>query len=670
MQVEQLCACGLEQAEAEALLPEMEAALKRPTEEAWLHLSRELLKPEHPFALHQLLYRTVYAEEKDGVLWAPSASDIERAHVTALARELSLDSYAELHAYSARERSAFWARAVKSLGIRFRVPCQQVLDLALGAQRARFFVGSELNIAESCFSAPAAETAIVFQREGGRIERWSYGELERMTRRVAASLVVMGLEPGDRVAVDMPMTAESVAVYLGIIWAGCTVVAIADSFAADEIATRLELSSAKVIFTQDIIERGGKALPLYTRVTEAGAPRAVVLPGRGAEVADKLRTGDISWAEFLGKEEMDVVPCSPEDYSNILFSSGTTGTPKAIPWDHITPIKCAADGYFHQDIHPGEVVAWPTNLGWMMGPWLIYAALVNRATMALYYGAPTGRDFGLFVEEAQVNMLGTVPSLVRTWRASDCMRGLDWSAIRAFSSTGECSNGEDMHWLMALAGYKPVIEYCGGTELAGGYIAATMVHKARAATFTTPALGMDMVILNDWGSACENGEVFLLPPSVGMSTKLIHGDHYEAYYADAPKAGGVGLRRHGDQIERVAEGIYRIHGRVDDSMNLGGIKVSSAQIERLLNAVDGVGETAAVAVSPKGGGPSQLVVFVVLDRSVEDLQVQLQEMIRQQLNPLFKIKAVVVVESLPRTASNKVMRRVMREQYCVQTAPS
>jgi acetyl-CoA synthetase len=250
------------------------------------------------------------------------------------------------------------------------------------------------------------------------------------------------------------------------------------------------------------------------------------------------------------------------------------------------------------------------------------------------------------------------------------LQGLDWSGIRAFSSTGECSNGEDMHWLMAQAGYKPVIEYCGGTELAGGYIAGTMVHKARAATFTTPALGMDMAILNDWGGACDNGEVFLLPPSVGMSTELISGDHYAAYYADAPKVGGVGLRRHGDQIERVAEGIYRIHGRVDDAMNLGGILVSSAEIERLLNVVEGVGETAAVAISPQGGGPSQLVVFAVLDRQVEDLQALLQETIRHQLNPLFKIGAVVAVESLPRTASNKVLRRVLREQYRVQTDPS
>src|SRR5688572_22989055 len=182
---------------------------------------------------------------------------------------------------------------------------------------------------------------------------------------------------------------------------------------------------------------------------------------------------------------------------NILFSSGTTATPKAIPWNHTTPIKAAADAYLHHDIRPGDVLAWPTNLGWMMGPWLIYAALVNRAAIALYSGAPSGADFGDFVEKTGVTMLGVIPSLVRAWRESRCMEGRDWSRIRCFSSTGECSNADDMRYLMSLAGNKPVIEYCGGTEIGGGYITGTMIHPAAPATFTTPALGLDFEILDD-----------------------------------------------------------------------------------------------------------------------------------------------------------------------------
>ncbi len=134
---------------------------------------------------------------------------------------------------------------------------------------------------------------------------------------------------------------------------------------------------------------------------------------------------------------------------NILFSSGTTGEPKAIPWSQTTPIKCAADAHFHQDVRPGGVVVWPTNLGWMMGPWLIFAALMNRAALGLFYGAPTGREFGRFVQDCGATMLGVVPTLVKTWRNSGCMEGLDWRGVEVISSTGECSNADDMRWLMA-----------------------------------------------------------------------------------------------------------------------------------------------------------------------------------------------------------------------------
>ena len=116
--------------------------------------------------------------------------------------------------------------------------------------------------------------------------------------------------------------------------------------------------------------------------------------------------------------------------------------------------------------------------------------------MALYDGLPTERGFGEFVQDAGVTMLGVVPSLVRAWKNTECMKGLDWRKIKAFSSTGECSNPEDMLFLMSLAEYRPVIEYCGGTEIGGGYITGTLIQPAAPATFTTPALGSDLVILD------------------------------------------------------------------------------------------------------------------------------------------------------------------------------
>ena len=185
-----------------------------------------------------------------------------------------------------------------------------------------------------------------------------------------------------------------------------------------------------------------------------------------------------------------------------------------------------------------------------------------------------------------------------------------------------------------------------------------MIQPARPASFTTPCLGIDMVLFDETETPCDCGEVFLTSPSVGMSTALIAGDHRSVYYEGTPRWNGQITRRHGDSVERLGAAYYRVQGRADDAMNLGGIKVSSAEIERVLNTVEGVSETAAIAVEPSGGGPSQLVVYAVLSRPIEELQTTLQHVLRNQLNPLFKIADVALVDALPRTASNKVMRRV------------
>jgi len=245
------------------------------------------------------------------------------------------------------------------------------------------------------------------------------------------------------------------------------------------------------------------------------------------------------------------------------------------------------------------------------------------------------------------------------------MLGMDWSRIRAFSSTGECSNPIDMLYLMHLAGYRPVIEYCGGTEIGGAYVTGTVVQPCIPSTFTTPALGMDFVLLDESGQPANKGEVFIDGVSIGLSTRLINGDHEAIYYGDTPLGRtGMPLRRHGDELEALGDGYYRVAGRCDDTMKLGGIKIGCAEIERMLNQVPGVLETAAVAVPPPGGGPSRLVVFLVPrdgDLNIgESFKPLLQQAIRMQLNPLFHLDEVRVVASLPRTASNKVMRRELR----------
>ena len=611
----------------------------------------------------------------DSPIWNPDRKPIAETHLADAMRAQGYDDYTQFHAWSVNDPEGFWRDALARLGIRFAEAPRQMLDVERGVCDPDWLVGAKLNIAESCFNARPDAVAIVEGGPGGARRALTYDQVRRAANRVARGLRAIGLNPGDPVAVFMPMTSESVFIYLGIVLSGCVVVSIADSFSASQVASRLRISGAKAAFTVTSVQRGAKRLGIYDRIVGAEGPRTIVLPASEEEQIT-LRGSDLTWSAFLSDNSDDLVAHeTPEAAVNILFSSGTTGEPKAIVWDHTTPIKAAADAYYHHDLRETDVVAWPTNLGWMMGPWLIFATMINRAAIALCTGPPSDSDFTRFIESARVSVLGFVPSMVRHWRANNLLGGIDWTGIRAFSSTGECSNADDMRWLSEQAGGRPIIEYCGGTEIGGGYITSTLIQPNLPSTFSAPAIGSEFVLLDEQCLLSEVGEVYLVPPALGLSRHLLNRDHHETYYADCPKhpVNGRPLRRHGDQIRRLNNGYYQMLGRADDTMNLGGIKVSAAEVERALAAPAGgddaiaITELAAIAVPSLGGGPSRLVVFVGCgDTRPADQDILCQQMRRRlktNLNPLFRVDEVVVVEKLPRTASNKIMRRALRDLY-------
>lgn len=594
--------------------------------------------------------------------YTPTKEVVQQSNVYEMMNNLGLSKYKDFYDWSQQNREMFWKTTSERLGIKFHKKPTNILNLKDGIEQAHWFYGSKLNIAKSCFNADPEQDAISFQKcPNSPISSITYKELLKLCSQVANGLYSLNVQSGDTVAIDMPMTVEAIAIYLGSIMAGIKVVTIADSFTSEEIKVRLDITKPKWIFTVDSYARSDKEIQLYKKVKNAGNYPCIVLQNSRSE----LSSNDLSWLNFLSdKETFKAKPCSPEDTMTILFSSGTTGNPKAIPWNHTTPIKSASDGFYHHDIHEKDVVCWPTNLGWMMGPWLVFATFINKGTIALYYDSPLGEGFGEFVQNAKVNMLGVVPSLVRVWRASEYMETLDWSNIKCFSSTGECSNPSDMEYLMDLADNKPVIEYCGGTETGGGYLTGTIIQDCIPGTFSTPALGGGFIILGEEGNETTQGEVFLTAPTPGLSIKLLNRDHHAVYYKDCPKHNELTLRRHSDQIEQLPNGYFKAHGRMDDSMNLGGIKVSSTQIEETVNQLSFIKESAAIGVPPAEGGPDQLVLCIVLQKDIliEKALAQTRKEVKNKINPLFKVAECHFYKSLPRTASNKVMRRKLRKE--------
>uniref|UniRef100_A0A6M2ETH5 AMP-dependent synthetase/ligase domain-containing protein n=1 Tax=Populus davidiana TaxID=266767 RepID=A0A6M2ETH5_9ROSI len=677
--------------------------------QTWTLLSKRLLHPLLPFSFHQMMYYGCFKDfGPDPPAWSP---DPEAAMLTNVGQLLErrgkeflgstykdpISSFSHFQEFSVSNPEVYWKTILDEISVSFSVPPQCILsentsrESSLANPGGQWLPGAYVNPAKTCLTLNCKRTlddVVLRWRDEGNddmpVSSLTLQELRSEVWLVAYAINALGLDRGSAIAIDMPMNVESVIIYLAIVLAGHVVVSIADSFAPLEISTRLKISEAKAIFTQDLIIRGDKSIPLYSRVVHAQAPMAIVIPTKGCSFSMNLRDGDISWHDFLEKatglrgDEFAAVEQPVEAFTNILFSSGTTGEPKAIPWTHVTPFKAAADAWCHMDIRKGDIVAWPTNLGWMMGPWLVYASLLNGASIALYNGSPLGSGFAKFVQDARVTMLGVIPSIVRIWKSANSTSGYDWSAIRCFASTGEASSVDEYLWLMGRAQYKPIIEYCGGTEIGGGFVSGSLLQPQSLAAFSTPAMGCSLFILGDDGHPIPQnvpgmGELALGPLMFGASSTLLNADHYNVYFKGMPLWNGKILRRHGDVFERTSRGYYHAHGRADDTMNLGGIKVSSVEIERVCNAVDSnVLETAAIGVPPPQGGPEQLVIAVVFKDSddstvdLDKLRISFNSAVQKKLNPLFRISHVVPCSSLPRTATNKVMRRVLRQQLSQQ----
>jgi len=798
----------------------------------WAQLTKLLSPTEHDFSVHNSLFNEVYKDCANiKPAWVPTDEHIAHSNINKMMKKLNFTNYEDFYSWSIGEatRSDFWRAMINEVGIRWDRQPDEIFDLSdkgdgsgtteerkEGIPHATYLPGGRLNIANSVFESHGREShepALLYAMESDpkSLQVMSFGVLNKLSNQVANAIgQKLNLGKGDAIGICMPMTPESVAIYLGIVKAGCVVVSIADSFSAIEIETRCRLSNAKAIFTQDVIYRGSKFLPLYTRIQshpDMQNLKVVVLPGLlhsgpypklsgmkrspsgtwddrdadgvaiqvHASVIPLIRAGiDYGWHQFLHRcsDEYTAVVVDSMDPCNILFSSGTTGEPKAIVWSHTTPIKCAIDGFLHQDIHEGENVVWPTNIGWMMGPFILFQ-LINGATVGIFNGITSTNAFCEYVEAAQMSMVGVIPSLVKAWQASGATDACDWSCVRRFSSTGEASDPKNMLWLMSrVPGYAPVIEYCGGTEIGGSYMSSTVVQPNVPSMFSSPVLGSQLVLLDQNGNMQDGdgycprsrassiddgmnssasrgrarsysgtnitvstpttttivGELTIVPPALGLSTHLLNRDHYSCYYGDMPAGrNGEVLRRHGDEVELVRErafsmsggkvstlgSYYRALGRCDDTMNLGGIKISSVELERVCNTTSGVLETAAIAITPPTGGPSLLLIYVVrtapvalpppvevnaatmsmsdllgaqdtttktanistpaapvalvaTEAEIAELKAQMQVSIKTRLNPLFHIFKVIDTDKLPRTASNKIMRRVLRDEYVAQ----
>jgi acetyl-CoA synthetase len=613
------------------------------------------------------------------IAWTPSREYVERANVTRLMRAHGIGDIDELRRRSVEDVSWFWDAVVKDLGFEFSTPYDEVLDTSRGVPWATWFRGGRINLVWNCVdrwahSDARDRAAIIGESETGEVTGLSFKQLHRKIDRLAAGLLEMGVGRGDAVGVFMPMRPEAAVAAYAVMKIGAIYMPIFSGFAASAVAARLNDCEAKALITADGTWRRGKHGLMKQVADEAVAEvpsveRVIVLENLGVDMPFSPER-DVTWHDFTAPHEsvhLDCEDTGAEDPLMIAYTSGTTGKPKGSVHVHGGfLVKMASEAAYQTDLHPGEVLEWVTDMGWIMGPWAMVGAHANGATMVTYEGAPDypGPDrVWAGVERHRINVLGISPTLIRALKVhgDEHPANHDMSSLRIVGSTGEPWNPEPYEWLRRVVcreGEVPIINISGGTEVGACFLSPYPVEEIKVCSLGGASLGMDVDVFDQHAQPVrdEVGELVCKQPWPAM-TRGIWGDPER--YIDTYWSTFEGVWRHGDWAKIDHDGQWFLLGRSDDTINVAGKRLGPAEVESVLVSHPEVTESAVVGVPDDTKGEA-VWCFVVAPNADQTLTGELAELVASELGRPFKPGRVVLVEALPKTRSAKILRRAVR----------
>ncbi len=611
-------------------------------------------------------------------LWEPTAKLRENAVISRYMRwlaeekDLSFDGYQELWEWSVTDVDGFWA----SLWDFFDVISAQPPGETLGRREmpgAEWFPGTELNYAEHVFRHAGDrpdEPALVHKSETRPLDQTSWRELEDNVAAVAAGLKGMGVGRGDRVVAYLPNIPEAVIAFLACASIGATWSSCSPDFGAGSVTDRFAQIEPKVLFAVDGYRYGGKD---YDRTDVVAAlqeeigsiANTVLLPYLDENADTGGLQNAVLWDDLISdnlgaKLSFERVPFDHPLW--VLYSSGTTGLPKAIVHGHggilLEHLKKA---YLHIDLGPEDRFFWFTTTGWMM--WnLMVGGLLAGATAVLYDGNPGYPDMNAlwaFAEEADMTHFGTSASYLTSCMTAGIEPGeeFDLSALKGVGSTGSPLPPEGFVWV-----YEDVKDdvwlysTSGGTDLCTAFVGGVPLVPVRAGELQARSLGARVEAFNSDGEPVldEVGELVITEPMPSMPVFLWNdpeGERYrESYFDTYP-----GVWRHGDWIKVKSDGACVIYGRSDSTINRGGVRMGTAEIYSAVDKVDDISDSLVVDIH-KPDGSAFMPLFVVLEEGAEldeDLEGRIKKSIRERTSPRHVPDEIFAVPEIPRTLNGK-----------------
>jgi acetoacetyl-CoA synthetase len=598
-------------------------------------------------------------------IWRPAPAAIESSELTRYQRWLearlgrTFEDYRALWEWSTTDLEGFWGSLWDYFEIAASVPYERVLGRRT-MPGAEWFPGAELSYAEHVFRGKRDDdVAIVHASETRPLAELRWGELRELTASIAGGLRARGVTRGDRVVAYMPNIPETTAAFLacasiGAVWSSCS-----PDFGVRSVIDRFAQIEPKILLTVDGYHYGGKAIERSAdvatlRAAMPGIEGAFVLPCLGSEG---------NWDDLLEPGELTFEQLPFDHPLWVLYSSGTTGLPKAIVHgqgaillEHLKKLR------LHMDARPGDRVFWFTTTGWMM--WnLLTSGLLTDAAIVLYDGSPGQPDLNRLWElaaDAGITCFGTSAAYI-----SACMKaelepraGRDLSRLRSLGSTGSPLSSDGFRWVYDSLGDVWLFSTSGGTDVCSAFVGGVPTLPVYEGELQARSLGAKVESFDAAGNELTGavGELVLTEPLPSMPLYL-WGDtdgsrYHESYFSMYP-----GIWRHGDWIEITERGTAIIYGRSDSTINRGGVRMGTSELYSAALALPEVVDALAVDL-PREGTPGWLVLFVVLREGArldDELAGQIKARIREDCSPRHVPDEIAAVPAVPRTLSGKLL---------------
>ncbi|HEX8646615.1 MAG TPA: acetoacetate--CoA ligase [Thermoleophilaceae bacterium] len=588
-------------------------------------------------------------------LWSPTAERIERSQITRFARERGLpEDYDALWRWSVEHLEQFWAAIWEHFGV------AGSYDSVLASRDmpgAEWFPGARVSYAEHIFRGkPGDRVAIRHASESRALGEWTWDELRERTARIRAGLVALGVREGDRVCAFMPNIPETIAAFLATSSLGAVWSSAAPEFGARSVIDRFAQIEPKVLLAVDGYRYGGRDFDCAGKVEQIAAE----LPGtRVVRLGYLDESGWEDGFEADGELEFARVPFDHPLW--VLYSSGTTGLPKAIVHgqggillEHLKKM------HLHLDAHPDDRVFWFTTTGWMMWNFLV-GVLLTEASIVLFDGNPAGEVLWDLAADSGMTVFGTSAAFIAASMKEGIQpaEGRDLSRLHAVGSTGSPLSPEGFKWVYdELGGETWLFSTSGGTDVCTAFVGGVPTLPVYEGELQARSLGAKVESWDEGGRPLtgEVGELVITEPMPSMPV-FMWGDEDGSRYRESYFDMYPGVWRHGDWIEITERGTAIIYGRSDSTINRGGVRMGTSELYRAVLADDDVVDALVVDV-PREGEENWMPLFVVMREGAaldDEAIARLRRRVREDCSPRHVPNEVIEIAEVPRTLSGKVL---------------